>query len=65
MHQPHTGCSVRRMGRLLEVARRGSYEWLSRPPRAQGAAEQPVEANRQHYCAQGRGTYGTRRITYL
>jgi putative transposase len=65
MHQQHTGFSVRRMCRLLEVSRSGYYEWLSRPPRAQGAAEQHVEAKIQHYFAQGRGTYGTRRIKYL
>jgi putative transposase len=53
------------MCRLLEVSRSGYYEWLSRPPRAQGPAEQHVEAKIQHYFAQGRGTYGTRRIKYL
>ena len=53
------------MCRLLEVARSGYYEWRSRPPRAQGEADQQVEAKVQHYFAQGRGTYGTRRIKYL
>ena len=53
------------MCRLLEVARSGYYEWRSRPPRAQGEADQPGEAKVQHYFAQGRGTYGTRRMKYL
>jgi putative transposase len=53
------------MCQLLEVSRSGYYEWLSRPPHTQGAAEQHVEAKIQHYFAQGRGTYGTRRIKYL
>ena len=38
---------------------------LSRQPRDQADAEQHVEVKVQHYCAQGRGTYGTRRIKYL
>jgi putative transposase len=53
------------MCQLLEVSRSGYYEWLSRPPRAQVEAEQHVEAKIQYYFAQGRGTYGTRRIKYL
>jgi putative transposase len=53
------------MCRLLEVSRSGYYEWLGRPPHAQGEAEQHVEAKIKHYFAQGRGTYGTRRIKYL
>ena len=50
------------MCRLLKVSRGGYYEWLSRPPRAQAEAEQHVEAKVKHYFAQGRGTYGTRRM---
>jgi transposase InsO family protein len=65
MHQQHTECTVRRMCQLLEVSRSGYYEWLNRPPRAQAEAEQHVEAKVQHYFAQGRGTYGTRRIKHL
>jgi putative transposase len=65
MHQQHTEFKVRRMCQLLEVSRSGYYEWRSRPPRAQAEAEQHVEAKVQHYFAQGRGTYGTRRIKYL
>jgi putative transposase len=53
------------MCRLLEVSRSGYYEWLSRPPRPQADADQHVEAKIKHYCAQGRSTYGTRRIKYL
>ena len=55
------------MCRLLEVSRSGYYEWLSRPPRApaQAQVDQEVQAKVQHYFAQGRGTYGTRRIKYL
>jgi putative transposase len=65
MHQQHTEFKVSRMCQLLEVSRSGYYEWRSRPPRAEVEAEQHVEAKVQHYFAQGRGTYGTRRIKYL
>ena len=65
MHQQHTQFKVSRRCQLREVSRSGYYEWLSRPPRTQVAAEQHVEARVTHYCAQGRGTYGTRRIKYL
>jgi putative transposase len=63
--QQHTEFSVSNMGRLLEVSRSGYYEWLSRPPRAQAEADQLLQEKVQHYFAQGRGTYGTRRIKYL
>jgi putative transposase len=63
--QQHTEFSVSSMGRLLEVSRSGYYEWLSRPPRAQAEADQLLQEKVQHYFAQGRGTYGTRRIKYL
>ena len=53
------------MCRFLEVSRSGYYEWRNRPARAQAQAEQPLQAKVQHYFAQGRGTYGTRRIKYL
>jgi len=53
------------MCQLLEVSRSGYYEWLSRPPRTQADADQQVEAKIKHYFAQGRSTYGTRRIKYL
>ena len=53
------------MCRLLEVSRRGYYEWLGRPPSPQADADQPGPAKVQPYFAQGRGTYGTRRIKPL
>jgi transposase InsO family protein len=53
------------MCRLLEVSRSGYYEWLHRPPRPQTAADQQLQDKVQRYFAQGRGTYGTRRIKHL
>ena len=53
------------MCRLLEVSRSGYYEWLGRPPSTQADADQQVQAKVQYYFAQGRGTYGTRRIKHL
>ncbi len=53
------------MCQLLGVSRSGYYEWLQRPPRPQTAAEQPLQDQVQRYFAQGRGTYGTRRIKHL
>jgi putative transposase len=53
------------MCQLLEVSRSGYYEWHGRPPRTQADADQQVQAKVQHYFAQGRGTYGTRRIKHL
>ena len=53
------------MCRLLEVSRSGYYEWLSRPPRTPTDADQEVQDKIQCYFAQGRGTYGTRRIKHL
>jgi putative transposase len=50
---------------MLEVSRSGYYEWLGRPPRTQADADQQVQIKVQHYFAQGRGTYGTRRIKHL
>ena len=65
MHQQRTEFKVSQMCRLLEVSRSGYYEWLSRPPRAPGEADQQVQEKVQRYFAQGRGTYGTRRIKHL
>jgi putative transposase len=65
IHQQHTTFTVSRMCRLLEVSRSGYYEWLSRPPRAQAEADQQVQEKVQRYFAQGRSTYGTRRIKHL
>ena len=53
------------MCRLLAVSRSGYYEWLSRPPCAQTEAEQALQDMITRYFAQGRGTYGTRRIQHL
>jgi hypothetical protein len=39
------------MCRLLEVARSGYDEWLSRPPRTQADADQQVEAKIKYYFA--------------
>jgi putative transposase len=63
--QQQAQVQVRRMCRLLAGSRSGYYEWRSRPPRAQADAAQQVPAKGQRYCAQGRGPYGTRRITPL
>jgi putative transposase len=65
MHQQHTEFEVSRMCRLLEVSRSGYYEWLQRPPRTPTEADQQVAAKVQQYFAQGRGTYGTRRLKHL
>jgi len=56
---------VRSLCRLLEVARSGYYEWLHRPPSPQAAADQQLQSKIEGYFAQGRGTYGTRRLQYL
>lgn len=53
------------MCRLLAVSRSGYYEWLSRPSRISTDAAQEVHDKIQRYFAQGRGTYGTRRIKHL
>ena len=65
IHQQHTEFSVSRLCQLLEVSRSGYYEWFSRPPSARADADKEVQDKRQHYFAQGRGTYGTRRIKHL
>jgi transposase InsO family protein len=65
MHQQHTAFTVSRMCQLLEVSRSGYYEWLSRPPRPPADTDQEVQDKIQRYFAQGRGTYGTRRIKHL
>jgi putative transposase len=50
---------------VLEGSRSGYYEWLGRPPSAPPDTEQQVQDKVQRYVAQGRGTYGTRRIKPL
>jgi putative transposase len=65
MQAQHGEFSVSSLCQTLEVSRSGYYEWFSRPPRAQTAVDQQVHATVPHYFAQGRGTYGTRRIKHL
>jgi putative transposase len=65
MHQQQTECSVSRLCRLLEVSRSGYYEWLHRPPSVHAEADRQLRDKVTRYFAQGRGTYGTRRIKYL
>jgi putative transposase len=65
MQQQHTEFKVSCMCRLLEVSRSGYYEWLSRPRSARAEAMQQSQDKVTHYFAQGRGTYGTRRLKHL
>ena len=65
LHQQQPEFPVRRMCRLLAVSRSGYYEWLHRPPSGQAEADQQLQDKITHCFAQGRGTYGTRRIKYL
>ena len=65
IQQQHPMFSVSRMCRLLEVSRSGYYEWRGRPPCAQAEAAQALQDKVTRYFAQGRGTYGTRRIKHL
>ena len=65
MHQQHAEFTVSRMCRLLAVSRSGYYEWLARPPSTHADVDQQLQEKVQGYFAQGRGTYGTRRIKPL
>src|SRR5215470_15218281 len=65
MQAQHEEFSISSLCRTLEVSRSGYYEWRSRPPRAQTDADQEVRDKIQRYFAQGRGTYGTRRLKHL
>jgi putative transposase len=65
IQQQHTVFSVSRMCRLLEVSRSGYYEWRGRPPCTPAEAAQALQDKVTRYFAQGRGTYGTRRIKHL
>jgi putative transposase len=65
MHQQHAECTVSRLCQRLEVSRSGDYAWLSRPPSAQADADKEVQDKIQHAFAQGRGTYGTRRLKHV
>jgi len=65
IQEQHAEFPVRSLCRLLEVSRRGYYAWRHRPPSPQAAADQQLQRKIEGYCAQGRGTYGTRRLKYL
>jgi transposase InsO family protein len=64
MQAQHEALSIRSGCRTLAASRSGYYEWRSRPPRAPAAVGQPVAAQVQHSCAQGRGPCGTRRLKH-
>ena len=63
--QQQTEYNVSHMCRLLAVSRSGYYEWLRRPPSVHAEATQQLRDKVACCFAQGRGTYGTRRIKYL
>jgi putative transposase len=65
MQQQSAEFRVSRLCRMLKVSRSGYYEWLARPSTTQAEAEHQVQEKVQHSFAQGRGTYGTRRIKHL
>jgi transposase InsO family protein len=65
IHQQQGEFRVSRVCRLLEVARSGYYEWRDRRPSTHADADQQMQDKVQRYFAQGRGTYGTRRIKHL
>jgi putative transposase len=65
IQEQHAEFPVSSLCRILEVSRSGYYEWLARPPSAHTDTEQQIAAKVQQYFAQGRGTYGTRRLKHL
>ena len=65
MQEQQAEFSVSSLCRILEVSRSGYYEWCGRSPSAHADADQQLQTKVQHYFAQGRGTYGTRRIKHL
>jgi putative transposase len=65
MQEQHGAFPVRSLCRVLGASRSGYYEWLGRAPRAHTDADQQVQDTVQRYFAQGRGTYGTRRLKHL
>lgn len=65
IHQQRTALPVSSLCRVLAVSRSGYSEWCGRAPSAQAAHDQLLQAKVEGYFAQGRGTYGTRRIKYL
>jgi putative transposase len=65
IQEQHAEFPVSSLCRILEVSRSGYYEWLARPPSAHTDTDQQIAAKVQQYFAQGRGTYGTRRLKHL
>ena len=65
IQEQHAEFAVTSLCRILEVSRSGYYEWLGRPRSVPPDTEQQLEAQVKQYFAQGRGIYGTRRITPL
>jgi putative transposase len=65
IHEQHAEFPVSRLCRILEVSRSGYYEGLARPQSAPTDTDQQLEAKVKKYFAQGRGTYGTRRLKQL
>jgi transposase InsO family protein len=65
MQEQQVEFPVSSLCRVLEGSRSGYYEWLGRPPRALTGTDQQLQDKVQRYFAQGRGTYGTRRIKPL
>jgi putative transposase len=54
---------VRMMCKLLEVSRSGYYSWLGRRPSKRSEEETQLKASIQEAHQQGRGTYGSPRVT--
>jgi len=65
MHQQRPEFKVSRLCQVLAVSRSGYYEWLDRSPSTHVEAAQQVQDKVQRCFAQGRGTYGTRRMKHL
>ena len=65
VQEQHAEFPVSRLCRILEVSRSGYYEWLARPQSTPTDTDQQLEAKVQQYVAQGRGTYGPRRLKPL
>lgn len=54
---------MRMMCEILEVSRSGYYSWLGRVPSKRSQAETRLKASIQEAHQQGRGTYGSPRVT--
>jgi putative transposase len=65
LHEPPPAFAVRSVCRGLEVSRRGSSEWLGRPPRTHTDAAPQMAAQVPQDVAPGRGPSGTRRLKPL